>query len=188
MNSISFQFSSSSFYHLSQNDQIIPPFHPQTTSIPIDFPSNQAPIRIPVVLPISYTSAAATKIQSAYRRHLVRRQIDRIRCAAAEADRLERLIRRQDTVRRRAPAAPPRRNPRERLRISEELMAALLRLDGVPGFYAPVREIRRAVSRRIVGLQELLDAIADEPEVGEVGGIPSSLEEIVWGAWEEQWV
>lgn len=179
MNSVYFNFSSSSYYHFSQSDQIDPPIHPQVTSIPVDFPSNQTPIHIPVVLPPSYASSAAIKIQSAYRRRLVRTQIDRIRSAASEADRLERLIRRQDTV------DAVRRDPRERLRISEELMAALLRLDGVPGFYTSVREIRRAVSRRIVGLQELLDAVADAPEVGDMVGIPASLEEIVWGIWEK---
>ncbi|KAI0511919.1 hypothetical protein KFK09_012553 [Dendrobium nobile] len=180
MYSIYFDFSSFSYSDFSQNEEATPPIRPQITSIPVEFPSNQTPIQVPVILPLSCISAAAVKIQSAYRRRLVRNQIDRIRSAAGEADRLERLIRRQDTV------DAIRRDPRERLRISEELMAALLRLDGVPGFYAPVREIRRAVSRRIVGLQELLDAVADAPDVGEMEGIPASLEEIVWGIWEEE--
>ncbi|XP_026451390.1 BAG family molecular chaperone regulator 5, mitochondrial-like [Papaver somniferum] len=41
-------------------------------------------------------------------------------------------------------------------------MRLLLKLDSVRGGYEAVRELRRRVSRRIVGLQEILDAISDE--------------------------
>ncbi|KAL6197856.1 hypothetical protein ACLB2K_027648 [Fragaria x ananassa] len=44
------------------------------------------------------------------------------------------------------------------LRMNEALMKLLLKLDSVPGVDPAVREARR-VSRRIVGLQEILDAI-----------------------------
>lgn len=47
-------------------------------------------------------------------------------------------------------------------------MGLLLRLDEVPGFDQGVRELRRHVSRRIVGLQEILDAVSDA-KVGEWG-------------------
>lgn len=40
-------------------------------------------------------------------------------------------------------------------------MGLLLRLDSVPGVDPTVRELRRSVSRRIVGLQEVLDAVSD---------------------------
>ncbi|MCL7021967.1 hypothetical protein MKW94_029283 [Papaver nudicaule] len=46
--------------------------------------------------------------------------------------------------------------------MNESLMRLLLKLDSVRGVYEPVRELRRKVSRRIVGLQEILDAITDE--------------------------
>lgn len=45
--------------------------------------------------------------------------------------------------------------------MNEALMGLLLRLDSVPGVYPTVRELRRSVSRRIVGLQEILDAVSD---------------------------
>ncbi|CAN1259998.1 BAG family molecular chaperone regulator 5, mitochondrial [Linum perenne] len=50
-------------------------------------------------------------------------------------------------------------------------MRLLLRLDSVPGVDPAVREARRKVSRRIVGMQEILDGIC-EAKVGEwdVGG------------------
>ena len=40
-------------------------------------------------------------------------------------------------------------------------MALLLKLDSVPGLDPAVRDLRRSVSRRIVGLQEILDSVSD---------------------------
>lgn len=40
-------------------------------------------------------------------------------------------------------------------------MGLLFRLDSVPGINPNVRELRRHVSRKIVGLQEILDAVSD---------------------------
>lgn len=45
--------------------------------------------------------------------------------------------------------------------MNEALMSLLLRLDSVPGIDPTVREARRKVSRRIVALQEILDAISE---------------------------
>lgn len=45
--------------------------------------------------------------------------------------------------------------------MNEALMSLLLRLDSVPGIDPAVREARRKVSRRIVGLQEILDAVVE---------------------------
>lgn len=50
---------------------------------------------------------------------------------------------------------------REKIRVNEALMALLLRLDSVPGWDQGVREARRKVSRRIVGLQEIVDGITE---------------------------
>lgn len=54
-----------------------------------------------------------------------------------------------------------RSSERERIKINEALMRLLFRLDSVPGVDPTVRELRRHVSHRIVGLQEILDAICD---------------------------
>lgn len=57
--------------------------------------------------------------------------------------------------------------------MNEALMGLLLRLDSVPGFNPSIREARRKVSRRIVGLQEILDGICgsnvDDDEFDEWG-------------------
>ena len=56
-------------------------------------------------------------------------------------------------------------NEREKLRMNEALMGLLLKLDSVPGVNPTVREARRKVSRRIVVLQEILDAISEAKTV-----------------------
>lgn len=54
-----------------------------------------------------------------------------------------------------------RTSERERIKINEALMGLLFSLDSVPGIDPNVRELRRHVSRKIVGLQEILDAVSD---------------------------
>ncbi|KAA8515588.1 hypothetical protein F0562_018801 [Nyssa sinensis] len=46
--------------------------------------------------------------------------------------------------------------------MNEALMELLQRLDSVSGVDTTVRELRQHLSRRIVGLQEILDAVTDE--------------------------
>ncbi|XP_010928141.1 BAG family molecular chaperone regulator 5, mitochondrial [Elaeis guineensis] len=176
----SYHYHSTSFFYFSTNDQNAPQHPNNTILIPIETPSSSnLPAPIPVHLPAAALNAAAVKIQSAFRGHLVRSLIGKIRAVDAEAGRMERLIQRQETV------DAVRRDERERLRVSEGLMALLLRLDSVPGFYPAVRELRRSVSRRIVGLQEVLDLILGAPAVGGEG-FPASLEEIVEGMWRRE--
>ncbi|XP_008775974.2 BAG family molecular chaperone regulator 5, mitochondrial-like [Phoenix dactylifera] len=179
----SYHYYSTSFFYFSQNDQNAPHRPNNAILIPIETPSSgDFPPPTPVRLPDAVPNAAAVKIQSAFRGHLVRSLVGKIRAVNAESGRMERLIQRQETV------DAVRRDERERLRVNEGLMALLLRLDSVPGFYPAVRELRRSVSRRIVGLQEVLDAILGEPAVGGEG-FPANLEEIVEGIWggEERW-
>ncbi|KAG9454948.1 hypothetical protein H6P81_007852 [Aristolochia fimbriata] len=170
----SFAYSHHITLSYSHSDQKAPT---GTLEIPVDFHPDP-PTPVPVALPDSVRSAAAAKIQSAYRRRRIRALIRAIATVNADADRLERLIQRQDTV------DAVRSDARERIRMNEALMALLLRLDAVPGIDPSVREKRRAASRRIVALQEVLDAVAEERiEVGE-GFFPASWEEIVGGGAE----
>lgn len=171
-----FSYSSSSVFYTTQNDETAPPSPFKTISVPIESPSseNPNPIPIPVTLPESLRSAAAVKIQSAYRSHAVRKLVREITAVDSETGRFEELIRLQETV------DAIRSDSRERVRVSEGLMSLLLRLDGVRGWDPGVRELRRSVSHRIVALQEVVDAVA-EAEVLEVEGIPMSWEEIVGG-------
>lgn len=100
-------------------------------------------------------SHAALTIQSAYRAHRIRTLYRKIAAVDSEADRLQRLIQRQDTV------DAVRTDTLEKLRMNEALMSLLLKLDSVPGIDPTVREARRKVTRRIVGLQEILDSVSE---------------------------
>lgn len=155
-----FSSSSTTVTYTFHNDHSAPPPHPNSTEIPIQSSSETAKIPITVHLPQQTQPNAATKIQSAYRAHMVRTLYKKIAAVNSEADQLQRLIQRQETV------DAVRSNDREKLRMNEALMGLLLRLDSVPGLDPTVREARRKVSRRIVALQEILDAIS-EAKVGD---------------------
>ncbi|KAI3795756.1 hypothetical protein L1987_38413 [Smallanthus sonchifolius] len=107
----------------------------------------------------NHKSTAAVKIQSAYRSHSIRKLTNKIKSVNHEANKLQRLIQLQETV------DAVRSNNQERIKINEALMKLLFTLDSVPGFDPTVRECRRNVSRRIVGLQEILDSICEANEV-----------------------
>ncbi|XP_059309375.1 BAG family molecular chaperone regulator 5, mitochondrial [Lycium ferocissimum] len=127
--------------YFSENDKSTP----KVIQIPIQSPPVDEPAK----------NNAAIKIQSAYRSHIIRTLVKKISAVNSEANYLQRLIQRQDTV------DAVRSSERERIRMNEALMGLLLRLDSVPGVDPRVRELRREVSRRIVGLQEILDAVSD---------------------------
>ncbi|GAB2301027.1 hypothetical protein Dimus_035063 [Dionaea muscipula] len=131
----------------------------QTTEfqVPVDSPEPPIPITVHFSDPPPSTSAAAAaaRIQAAYRSYAIRTLVKKIAAVKSETDRLERMIQQQETV------DAVRSEERERLRINELLMRLLLDLDSVPGFDPPVRDLRRRLSRRIVGLQEVMDGICD---------------------------
>ncbi|KAL6990687.1 hypothetical protein U1Q18_008807, partial [Sarracenia purpurea var. burkii] len=133
-----------------QNDHSTP--HPQTKSIgiPPEYHSDS-----PVQYRVPSNSLAAVKIQSAFRSYRIRTLVNKISAVNSEATRLERLIQRQETV------DAIRADAGARMKMNEDLMGLLLRLDAVPGRDQALRELRRHVSRRIVGLQEILDGLSD---------------------------
>ncbi|XP_022142558.1 BAG family molecular chaperone regulator 5, mitochondrial [Momordica charantia] len=100
-------------------------------------------------------SSAAAKIQAAFRSRRIRALFRTIAAVDREADQIQILIQRQETV------DAVRSSDLEKVRMNEAVMSLLLRLDSVPGIDPAVREARRKVSRRIVGLQEILDAVAE---------------------------
>ncbi|KAJ8759768.1 hypothetical protein K2173_009869 [Erythroxylum novogranatense] len=138
-------FSSTVTYSFCNDDQIAPTH--RTLQVPISNPQSE--------------DSAAAKIQSSYRAHRIRKLYRTISSVNSEADELQRQIQRQETV------DALRSSERERLRMNEALMRLLLRLDSVPGVDPAVREARRKVSRRIVGLQEILDGVCGSKLVGE---------------------
>ncbi|KAI3440194.1 BAG domain-containing protein [Psidium guajava] len=141
---------------------------PTTTVVTVTSPDDQFVPPLPNIKlhlqPNQAQSQAATKIQSAYRAHLIRTLYRTISSVDSAADRLQRRIQLQDTV------DTLRGSPLERARIEEELMRLLLRLDSVPGgIDVAVREGRKKVSRRIVGLQEVVDGVCCSGGAAEAG-------------------
>ncbi|XVF27994.1 hypothetical protein REPUB_Repub14bG0157500 [Reevesia pubescens] len=136
-------------FHSDHSDSPPPPPQDQSKEIPIDAPT---PVPITVHLP---QDVAASKIQSAYRARVVRNLYKQISAVNSEANRLQHLIQRQETV------DAIRSDEREKLKMNETLMRLLLKLDSVPGIDPTVREARRKVSRKIVGLQEIVDGISE---------------------------
>ncbi|KAL6546810.1 hypothetical protein OROMI_022531 [Orobanche minor] len=133
--------------------------HGKITEIPIRSTPDEQPPPVPIPITVhlhqSREFTAAVKIQSAYRSHVVLTLVRKIAAVNSEADYWQKLIQRQETV------DAVRSSERERIKINEALMGLLLRLDSVPGLDPNVRDLRKHVSRKIVGLQEILDAVSD---------------------------
>ncbi|CAI0440089.1 unnamed protein product [Linum tenue] len=146
------------FYHFSSSttSTVTYAFHDEATQPPPPL-TKQIPIHStkPPSNDTRSASAAATKIQAAYRARAIRLLYRTISAVDAAAGEIERRIQRQETV------DAVRREEREKARVNEELMRLLLRLDAVPGFDPAVREARRKASRWIVGIQEVLDGICE---------------------------
>ncbi|KAL4369111.1 hypothetical protein GQ457_05G034100 [Hibiscus cannabinus] len=132
----------------------------QSKQIPTDKP---VPITVHLPQPLA-TATAALKIQSVYRARVIRNLYKQIASVNSEANRLQQLIQSQETV------DSIRNDEMEKLRINETLMGLLLKLDSVPGMDPTVREARRKVSRRIVGLQEIVDGISEAKMEEHYGG------------------
>ncbi|XP_064966690.1 uncharacterized protein LOC103988976 [Musa acuminata AAA Group] len=119
-------------------------------SVPVCFGSDVAAAakKRATALPSKATrSAAAVAIQRVLRGHLVRKNVRVVSRLAAELGEIEQMVR-SGLERLLA-------EPKERLRVSEMLMALLFRLDSVRG----VREYRKRVIRRVISLQEFLDSV-----------------------------
>lgn len=145
-----------------------PAAKPRVVSIPVHFVGSEKeaktakkPAAAAARLPAEVDRVeAAVKVQKVFRGFLVRKNVRVVRRVAAEVDEIEMKIRAEEEV--------IRSDGKERLRVSEMLMALLLRLDSVRG----VRDYRKKVIRRVISLQEAVDSIAakrDEREAG-VGG------------------
>lgn len=140
---------STTVIHTFYNDHITPPA-PSSKQIPIETPSPAAKSTVQ-----TNTSAAAARIQSGYRSYRIRNLYKTISSVNREANRVQSMIQRQETV------DAIRSDEKERLRMNETLMSLLLKLDSVPGIDPSIREARRKVSRKIVGMQEILDSISE---------------------------
>ncbi|KAM3322483.1 hypothetical protein P3S67_003634 [Capsicum chacoense] len=101
-------------------------------------------------------SGSALRIQKVFRGFLVRKCVKRIKTIKKEVEDVERKLLRRET------AELICRDERERLRVNETLMSLLLKLDSVRGVDFGVRELRKAVIRKAISLQEMVDSIVSE--------------------------
>ncbi|XP_010493667.1 PREDICTED: BAG family molecular chaperone regulator 5, mitochondrial [Camelina sativa] len=167
--------------HTFYNDHNTPPA-PSTKQIPIETPTPAA--KSTAQTNSSSAAAAAARIQSGYRSHRIRNLYKTISSVNREANRVQSMIQRQDTV------DAIRTDEKERLRMNEILMSLLLRLDSVPGLDPSIREARRKVSRKIVGMQEILDSISETKDeiqwwnYNDIGGVDGGQG---GGAWPMYW-
>ncbi|KAL6011692.1 hypothetical protein ACLOJK_002140 [Asimina triloba] len=147
---------------------------PAPRSIPVSSPSSRPiPVRQQprsssspspkvVSIPVHFVglentrSAAAVRIQKLFRGFAVRKNVSKIAEIRAEADEMERRILNSKEL--------IRSDARERLRVNEMLMSLLFRLDSIRGFDSAVRDSRKAVTRKVVSLQDTVDAIISLPD------------------------
>ncbi|KAK0573509.1 hypothetical protein LWI29_009303 [Acer saccharum] len=98
-------------------------------------------------------SESAVKIQRVFRGFLVRKSVKKIAEIRAEVEEIERRISEKETIELIG------RDSKARLRINETLMSLLFKLDSVRGVDSGVRDFRKAVIKRTIALQEILDSI-----------------------------
>lgn len=113
-------------------------------------------------------TSAAVKIQSAFRGFSTRKRapLKNLRVildVEAKAEDIRRRIADRQVV------DSIRENEKERLKITEEIMSLILKLDSIQGVHSFVREARRAVVRELVGLEKDVDAIIAGKSTEEMG-------------------
>lgn len=128
-------------------------------------PVQRQPARAPKVVSIPVQDAAgserrpsdsALKIQKAFRGFLVRKNVNKIAAIKREVDEMEMRISKKET------AELVRSDAKERLKVNETLMNLLLGLDSVKGVDPGVRDLRRAVIKKAIALQERVEASAEQ--------------------------
>ncbi|KAK8964655.1 hypothetical protein KSP40_PGU019971 [Platanthera guangdongensis] len=125
---------------------------PKVVNIPVNFvSSDEASLKKPsppTTVSAADRKAAAIAIQKAVRGFLVRMNARAVRQIAMEVSEIERKVREEEVK--------IRMDIKARIRVSEELMALLLRLDSVRW----VRDLRKKMIRRVMALQEAIDSIS----------------------------
>ncbi|KAL0385311.1 UNVERIFIED_CONTAM: BAG family molecular chaperone regulator 5, mitochondrial [Sesamum radiatum] len=123
---------------------------PKVVQIPIHFVGSEEVDR----------SGSALKIQKVFRGFLVRKCLRKIKDIKVQVDEIEERLSTsevRDLV---------RRDERERVRMNESLMSLLFKLDSISGVDIGVRGCRKAVIRKVIALQEKIDAIVAIDLVG----------------------
>ncbi|EEF47425.1 hypothetical protein RCOM_1078930 [Ricinus communis] len=94
----------------------------------------------------------AVNIQKVFRGFMVRKSVKKIGEIKSEVDEIEKILMSETRE-------LMRKDSKERLKVNEMLMRLLLRLDSVRGVDSGVRDLRRAVIKKVIKLQELVDSI-----------------------------
>ncbi|KAI3799228.1 hypothetical protein L1987_34518 [Smallanthus sonchifolius] len=100
--------------------------------------------------------SAAIKIQKVFRGFVVRKSVRQIASIRKEVTEIERRIDAIEAVNL------IRSDAKERLRVNETLMSLLFKLDSIRGVDCGVRDLRKAVTRKTIALQEKVDSIAQQ--------------------------
>ncbi|CAM0944096.1 unnamed protein product [Alopecurus aequalis] len=113
--------------------------------------AKEAAATVQAAAPKKSADEAAVMVQAAARGLLARRMMREVRAVERQAEVIAaRVV---------AEAEALRANPRSRIGVGEELMRLVLRLDAVRG----VREYRRRVTRKVLALQDTVDALEAMP-------------------------
>ncbi|TVU25340.1 hypothetical protein EJB05_27832, partial [Eragrostis curvula] len=142
--------------HAANAAPVSPAPRAKTVSIPVHFVGSD-PVpepAAPVVAKKRAPSAeeAAVRVQAAARGLLARRAVRALRAVEREAEEVGKKVARE--------AEALRGDARARIGVGEELMRLLLRLDAVRG----AREYRRRVAKRVLALQDAVDALEPRQE------------------------
>ncbi|KAD7479575.1 hypothetical protein R6Q59_008374 [Mikania micrantha] len=123
---------------------------PKVISVPIHFVSSDQPRTTMSML----RDSAVLKIQKVFRGFAVRKSVKKIASIGREVSEIERRIEDIEAVNL------IRRDAKERLRVNETLMSLLFKLDSIRGVDCGIRDLRKAVTRKAIALQEKVDSIA----------------------------
>ncbi|MFS8033325.1 putative IQ motif, EF-hand binding, BAG domain, BAG domain superfamily [Helianthus anomalus] len=98
--------------------------------------------------------SAALKIHKLFSSFLVRKSVKKIASIRNEVSNIERRI--NDTI----VVSLICRDAKERLRVNETLMSLIFKLDSIRGVDSGIRDLRKAVTKKEIALQEKVDSIA----------------------------
>ncbi|KAI4983317.1 hypothetical protein ZWY2020_023809 [Hordeum vulgare] len=124
---------------------------PDSFEIEVTGPDSDPPKPAVPRKPAPSAEEAAVRLQAAARGHMARRMVREVRKVERQADAV--------AARVTAEADALRADARKRVGLGEELMRLLLRLDGVRG----AREYRRRVAKRVLAVQDAVDALESSP-------------------------
>ncbi|KAL6186294.1 hypothetical protein ACLB2K_042415 [Fragaria x ananassa] len=150
-----------------------PYYSPRNRQVPVQPQSALAPKVVSI--PVQYAaperrsnlrSDAALKIQKAFRGYLVRKSVSKIAGINREVDEISERVSRKET------ADLVRTDAKERLKVVETLMSLLLKLDSVKGVDSGVRDLRRAVIKKAIALQEKVEASTANHQTGHESAEP----------------